>query len=123
MTKTKEKPILDQKILKNHLYNTFVLLQMIEQNVMIHDTEVEVHQEILLSTKTTLHKTDIALHLEIDLVILVMTKVLLQTTLDHDMTTTKETRDLIAVLIDLHTNHLIDVTIVTDIDHAHTTEN
>ena len=123
MTKTKEKPILDQKILKNHLYNTFVLLQMIEQNVMIHDTEVEVHQEILLSTKTTLQKTDIALHLEIDLVILVMTKVLLQTTLDHDMTTTKETRDLIAVLIDLHTNHLIDVTIVTDIDHAHTTEN
>ena len=67
---------------------------------MIHDTEVEVHHELFLTTNTIIHKTDIVLHLEIDLV---MTKVLLiHTTLHHDMTTTKETRDLIALLIDPH---------------------
>ena len=89
---------------------------MTEQNAMIHDTEVEVHHETNHITKTTIHKTEIALHLEI---YLVQTKVLLlHTTLDHDMTTTKETRDLYTLLIDPHTNHLIDVTLVTVINHA-----
>ena len=46
------------------------------------------------------------------------TVLLLPTTLDHDMTTTKDTRDLIALLIDPHIDHLIYVTLVTDIDHA-----
>ena len=45
-----------------------------EQNDLIHDTEVEVHHEIIIKTKTTIHTTDIVLHLEIDLV---MTKILL----------------------------------------------
>ena len=86
---------------------------------MIHDTEVEVHHEINLTT-TTIHKTDIALQLEIDLD---MTKVLLiHTTLDHDMTTTKDTRDLIALLIYPHADDLINVTLVTDTDHAHIQE-
>ena len=113
--------MLDLNLLKNCLYNTSVLPQMIEQNAMIHDTEVEVHHEIVpTKTTTTFHKTDIALYLEIDLD---MTKVLLlHTTLDHDMITTKETRHLIALLIYPHTNHLIDVTPVTDIDHAHIPE-
>ena len=62
-------------------------------------------------------KTDIVLHLEIDLV---MTKVLLlHTTIDHDVTTINGTRDLIALLINRHTNHHIDVTIVTDTNPAH----
>ena len=59
---------------------------------------------------------DIALHLEIDLV---MTRVLLlHKTLDHDMTILKEIRDPIALLTDLLTDPLTDMTLVTDIDHA-----
>ena len=38
------------------------------------------------------------------------------------MTIINETRNLIALLIDPPTNHLIDVILVTDIDHAHTQE-
>ena len=49
-----------------------------------------------------------------------MTRILLlHNTLDYDMTITKEIRDPIALLIYPHTDHLIDVTLVTDIDHAH----
>ena len=74
--------MLDQNLHKNHLYSTPVLLQMIEQNIMIIATEVEVPHETTLTTKT-IHKIDTVLHLEIDLV---MTKVLLfHNTLDHDM--------------------------------------
>ena len=101
---------------QNHLYNTFVLPQMIEQNAMIYDTEVDVQFESLLTTKRTIHKKDLALHLEIDLD---MTKVpFLHFTLHHDMITIRETRDLIALFIDPYTNHPINVTLVTDIDHA-----
>ena len=111
--------MLDQN-LKNNLYSTSVLLQMIEQNAMTHDTAVEIHHEISLTANIIIHKIDIVLHLEIDLV---MTKVpLLHNTLDHDMTTTKETRDLIALLIAPNIDHLIDVTLVTDTDHAHNQE-
>ena len=38
------------------------------------------------------------------------------------MTIIKETRDLIALLIDHHTHQLVDVTLVTDKDHAHILE-
>ena len=93
---------------------------MIEQNDMIHDIEVEVHQERIIITKLTAHKTFTALYLEI---ILVMTKVLLlHITLDHDMTILKDTRDLIALFINPHTNQLIDVTLITEIDHVHILE-
>ena len=117
MMKTKEKRMLDQNLLKTYLYNTFVLHPMIEQNDMINDIEAEVHYEIFLITEITIPKTDTALHLEI---VLVMTKALiLYSSLVHDMTIKKETRDLIALPIVSHTNLLIDVTSVTDIDHIH----
>ena len=105
--------MLDQNRLNNQLYSTFVLPRMIEQNAMIHDTEVEVHHGIILTTNTIIHKTDIVLHIEIDLDI---PKVVpLHTTLDHDLTTTKETRDLLALFVDPHKDHLTDVTLVADI--------
>ena len=40
--KTNEMHMLDQNLQKSHLYSTLVLLQIIEQNIMIIDTEVEV---------------------------------------------------------------------------------
>ena len=114
--KTKQMLMLDQILHKNLLYNTFVLLPMIEQNNMIHDTEVEVHHEINITVKITIHKIDIVLHLEIDLV---MTRILLpHKTHDHDTTIIKDIRDPIAHLTDPHTDPRIDVTLVTDIDHV-----
>ena len=115
MMKTNEKHMLDQNLHKNHLYSTFVLLLMIEQNIMIIDTEVEVPHETTPTTKT-IHKIDIVLHLEIDLV---MTKVLLlHTTLDHDMIRTNVIPGLTVLHTDPHTHLLIDTTLVLDIDHA-----
>ena len=88
---------------------------MLEKNDMIHDIEVEVHQKLII-TKITVHKTDTVLPLEI---VLVMTKaLLLHNTLVHGMTVIKETRELIAA----STNHLTDMTFVTDIGHAHVLE-
>ena len=115
MMKTNEMHMLDQNLDKNHLYSTFVLLPMIEQNIMIIDTEVKVPHETILTTKT-IHKIDTVLHLEIDLV---MTKVLLlHNTLDHVMILT----NVIPGLTVLHTNHrtdlLIDTTLAQDTDHA-----
>ena len=107
--------MLDQNLLKNHLYNTFVLLPMIEQNIMIIDTGVEVPHETVLTTKTT-NKIDTVLHLEIDLV---MTKVLLlHTTLDHDMIRINVTPGLTALHTDPHTDLHIDTTLALDTDHA-----
>ena len=91
---------------------------MIEQNDKIHDIEVRVHHKKII-IKIIIHKTEIVLSQEI---VLVMTKalLLLQNTLVHGMTIIKETRDHIVLLIDPPANHLIGVTRVTDIDHAHT---
>ena len=109
--------MLDLNLHKSHSYSTFVLLSMIEQNTMIIDTEIEVPHETTL-TKKTIHKTDIVLHLEIE-IDLVMTKVLLlHTTLDHDMIHTNVILGLIVLLIDLHTYPHIDKTLVLDTDHA-----
>ena len=114
--KIKEMLMLDQNLLKNHLYCTFVLLQTTEQYNMIHVIEVEVHPEIIITTKIIL-KTDIVLHPEIDLV---MTKLLLlHITIDHDMTITNEIHDPIILLTDLLTDPLTGMTLVIDIDHAH----
>ena len=110
--------MLDQNLFKNHLYKFFVFPLLIKQNDKIHDIEVEVLHEIII-TKITIHKTGTVVPLEI---VFVMTKELLHNTLVHDMTFIKETRDLIALLIDPHTLHLIEATPVTDIDHAHTLE-
>ena len=72
---------------------------------MIHDIEVQVHHVTITTTKTPIHKVDIALPLEIALG---MTKVLpLHNTLDQDITIIKEIRNHIALLIDPHTNHLM----------------
>ena len=116
MMKTKKMHMLNQNLLKSHLYSFFVLPQTTEPNEMIHAIEVEVIHEIFITTKITIHKTDIALHLEIDSG---MTRVLLlHNTLDHDMTIIKEIRDPIGLLTDLLTDALIDMTLVTYIEHA-----
>ena len=113
--KTNEMHMLDQNLHKIHLYSTFVLLPMIEQNTMIIDTEVEVPHETILTTKT-IHKIDTVLHLEIDLA---MTKVLLlHSTLDHDMILTNVIPGLTALHTDPHTDPLIDTTLALDTDHA-----
>ena len=52
MMKIKEKLMLDQNLLKNRLYNTFVPLLMTEQKNMIQNIEAEVHQETIIITKT-----------------------------------------------------------------------
>ena len=96
MIKTKEMLMLDQNLPRNLLYNTFILSQTTEQNDMIDNIEVEVHQKKNYYTKKTDSQTDIALHLEIDLV---MTRILLlHITHNHDMTNISETRDLITLL-------------------------
>ena len=115
MMKTNEMHMLDQNLHKNHLYSTFVLLPMIEQNTMIIVTEVEGHHETTLTTKI-IHKIDTVLHLEIDLV---MTKVLLlHNTLDHDMIPTNVIPGLTAPHTDPRTDLLIDTTLALDTDHA-----
>ena len=114
MMKTNEIHMLDQNLHKNHLYSTFVLLPMIEQNTYIIDTEVEVPHETTLTA--TIHKIDTVLLLEIDLV---MTKVLLlHNTLDHDMILTNVIPDLTALHTDPRTDLLIDTTLALDTDHA-----
>ena len=100
---------------KNLLFNTSVLLPMIEQNVMIIKTEAEAPHETTPTTKT-IHKIDTVLHLEIDLV---MTKVLLiHTTLDHDMIRTNVIPGLTVHHTDPPTDLLIDTTLALDTDHA-----
>ena len=74
----------------------FRSLQTTEQNNMIHFIEVEVIHGTIITIKILIHKTDIALHPEIDLV---MTKVL--PLHNHDMTTINEIHDLVALLTDL----------------------
>ena len=71
--------MLDQNLLENLLYKTFVLLLMTEQNGMIQDIETEVHHKTIIITKIIIPTQDIVLHLEIDSV---MTKI----SLLHNMT-------------------------------------
>ena len=87
MMKTKEDAFARSKSPYSLLYSIFVLHQTTEQKDMIHVIEVEVLHGIFITTKILIHKTDIALHSEIDLV---MTRILLfHNILDHDMTTVK----------------------------------
>ena len=55
--KIKEMLLLDQNLLKNHKFSTFVLPHMTEQNDMIHDIEVEVSHETIITIKILIHKT------------------------------------------------------------------
>ena len=112
--------MLDRNLLKSHLFSTFVLLQTIEQKNLIHVIEVEVIHEIIITTKILIHKTDIALQLEIDLG---MTKILLlHNTLDQDTATINQIHDPIALVTDLLTDPLTGMTLVIDVDHVHTQE-
>ena len=112
--------MLDRNLLKNHLYNTFVLPLMTEQKDTIHAIEAEVHQEQIIITQVQTHKTDLVLHPETDSV---MTKILLlHNTLDHDTTITKEIQDHTDLVTDLLIDLLIDMTLVIDIDRVHIQE-
>ena len=93
--------MLDQDQLNNRLYSTFVLLQMIDQIAMITGTEVKVHHDKFSTiTEKIVDNIDIALHLEIDII---MTKSLLLYIIHFpDMTTTVEILDLTVILTDLH---------------------
>ena len=107
--------MLDQSLYENHSYSNFVLLPMIKQKTMIIDTEVAALHVTTLTTKR-IHKIDIVLHLEVDLV---MTKVLpLHTTLDHDMILTTVIQDLTVLHTDRRIDLLIDTTLVLDINHV-----
>ena len=119
MMKINEKHLLDLNLHKNLLYNTSVLLQTIEQNTMIINTEVEVPQVTTLKIKT-IHKIDTVLHLEIDLVTIKV--LLLHTTLDHDMIHTNVIPGPTVLPTDFHTDPHIDTTLVLDTDHAPITE-
>ena len=97
MTRTKEVHMLDQNLLKSHSYNTSVLSQTTEQNDMKHVFEVEVIHEIFIIK--TIHKTDIAIFLEIDSV---LTRVLLiHNTLDHNVTITKEIFAILSLFLQI----------------------
>ena len=101
--------MLNQNLLKNLSYNTFVLLLLIEQKDMIPDIEVEVHHEIIIITKTITLIQDVVLHLEIDSV---MTKtLLLHNTHDHDMTIINEIHDRTDHPTGHHTKPLLDATL------------
>ena len=83
---------------------------------MILDTKVEVLQGTAIKTNTIIHNTHTVLHLEIDSV---MTKLpFLHNIHVQELTTIRETQDLIFLLIDLPIDHLTDVTLVLDTDHA-----
>ena len=115
MMKTNEMLMLGHDLHKNLLYNTFALLQMIEQNILIIEIEAEVHQEITHITKF-IHTIDTVPHLETDLV---MTKTLLfHNILDHDMIIINAIHGLTVLHIDLPIDPLIYTTLVLDIDHA-----
>ena len=112
--------MLDRNLLKSHLYSTLFSFKRQKKNDMVQAIEVEIFHEIIITTIMLIHKTDIALHPEIDLF---MAKVLLlHNTLDHDMTTINEIHDPIALLTDLVTDPLTDMTLVIDIDHVHIQE-
>ena len=100
---------------QNHSYNTFVLLLTTEQNSMITDIEVEVLPVTTLTTKR-IHKKDIVLPQEIDLVMI--KTLLLHNTLDHDMIHTNAIHVPILHHTDLLIDHLMDIILAHDIDHA-----
>ena len=87
---------------------------MIEQIEMTIDIEIEVQDAKIILTKTTLHKTVIALHLE---TAKTMTEtLLLQNTLDHDIIIIKKIPDHVAHCKYLLIDHLKDVALVIDTD-------
>ena len=128
MVKIKETPMLGLNLLKNHLYNTSVLVlvkvTLTEQitNLQNHmiDTVVGILHVIVLQIAILHHKIDIVLTLETDTD---MTELLLLHNLtDQDMTTIDGIHVLIVHHTYLHIDHHIDEIHVLDIDHVHTLE-
>ena len=90
------------------------LLLMTEQEDMIIDIEVDVHHAILIITKITPHKTNIALHLEIASL---MTKVPLHhTILAPNKINLKENLHLIVLLVENRIDLQIDMTLIIEKD-------
>ena len=118
--------MLDRNLLKSHLYSTFVLPQMTEQNNMIHAIEVEVIHGTIITIKKIIHNKNTisqnrycSTFSKDNVDECCRTKVLLlHNTLDHDMTTINEIHDHIALLTDLLTDPLTDMTHVKDTNHA-----
>ena len=120
--------MLDQNLLKNHLYNTSVLIlvtiTLTEQttnlkNLMIY-TAVEVHHVIVIQIATIHHKIDIALTLETDTD---MTELLLLHILtDQDITTINAIHVPIVHHTDLRIDDHIDKIHAMDINHVPTLE-
>ena len=117
--KKNEMLTLDQNLHKNYLYSTSVLLLMIEENNTIIDTKAEVLHVTTLTTKL-IHKIDIVLHLETDLVLIKVQ--LLHITPDHDMKLTNAIHALIVHHTDLLIDHPIDTILAHDTDHVPTLE-
>ena len=106
---------LDQNLHKSHLYSTSVLILTIEENNTITDTKVEVLYVTTLTTKL-IHKIDIVLHPEIDLIMIKI--LLLHTTLYHDMILTNAIRALTVHHTDLLIDRLTDTILAQDTDHV-----
>ena len=124
MMKTKEMPMLDLNLLKNHLYSTFVLLLVTitlteqttnPQNPKL-DTVVEVHHVIVIQIAILHHKIDIVLTLETDTDITEL--LLLHNLTDQDMTTIDEIHAPMVHHTDLRIDDHIDKIHAIDIDHV-----
>ena len=128
MMKTNGTPMQDLNLLKNHLYNTSVLLLvtiiLTEQitnleNLMI-DTVVEVYHVIVIQIAIFHHKVDIVLTLETGTG---MTELLLLHNLtDQDMTTIDEIHVPIVHPTDLHIDQHIDKILAIDVNYVFTLE-
>ena len=120
--------MLDLNLLKNHLYNTSVLLlvtiifteKITNLQILMIDTVVEVHHVIVIQIAINNQKIDIALTLETDTD---MTELLLLHNLtDQDMKTINEIHVLIVHHTDLHIDHHTDKILAIDINHVLTLE-
>ena len=125
MVKMKETPTLDPNLLKNSLYNTFVLLlvtiTLTKQTTNLQDPKIdivdEVHHVIVIQTVTLHHKIDIVLTPDTDTGMTELRP--LHNLTDQNMTTTDEIHVLIVHHTDLRKDRHIEKIHVIDIDHVH----
>ena len=128
MMKTKETPMLEVSLLRNHLYNISVLLtvtiilteQITNLQNLIIDTVVEVHHVIVIQIVIIHHKLYIVFTLETGTG---MTELLLLHSLtDQDMATIDKIHVPVVHPTDLHIDHHIDKILAIDINHVLTLE-
>ena len=128
MIRIKKTPTLDPNLLKNHLYNTSILLPVTitlterttnPQDLLI-DIVVEVHHVIVIQTIMLHPKIDIVLTAETDTSVTEL--LLLHNLTDQDLTTTDEIHVLIVHHTDLRIDRHIEKIHVIDINHVHTLE-